>query len=85
MVKSVRWPHEFVYTPTAQRVAYENISSMAFVDSYITVMNRESLPLKKLMLAHLQELMEDWQKYEWPAVRAYCTIWLQYMEQGQVA
>ena len=53
MVKSVRWLHEFVYTPTAQPVAYENISSMAFVDSYISVMNREPLQIKKLMLAHL--------------------------------
>ena len=63
MVKLVRWPHEFVYTPMAQAVAYKDISAMAFVDGYITVMNRESLPIKKLMLAHLQELMEDGERY----------------------
>ena len=77
MVKSVRWPHEFMYTPTAQPVAYKNISSMAFVDGYIIVMTREPLLIKKLMLAHLQELMEDGECYRWPAVRAYHAPWLQ--------
>ena len=58
---------------------------MAFIDGYITVMNRESLPIKTLMLAHLQELMEDGERYGWQAVRAYHAAWLQYMEQGRVA
>ena len=48
-------------------------------------MNRESLSIKKLILAHLQELMEDGERYGWQAVRAYHAVWLQYMEQGQTA
>ena len=71
MVRLVRLPHEVMYTPTAQPISYENISSMAFVDGYITVINREPLPIKKLMLAHLQELKEDGEHYGWLAVRAY--------------
>ena len=74
-----------MYTPTAQPISYENISSMAFVDGYITVINREPLPIKKLMLAHLQELMEDGEHYGCPAVRAYHAAWLQHMEQGRAA
>ena len=58
---------------------------MAFVDGYITVMNRESLPIKKLMVAHLQDLMEDGEMYWWLALRAYHAAWLQYMEQGRAA
>ena len=37
------------------------------------------------MVAHLQELMEDGERYGWPAVRAYHAAWLQYMEQGRTA
>ena len=71
-----------MYMPTTQPVAYENILSMAFVDGYITVMNRESLPIKKLMLAHLQEVMEEGEMYSWPAVRAYHAALLQYRSKG---
>ena len=47
---------------------------MAFVDRYITVMIRESLPIKNFMLTHLQELMEDGERYMWPVMRAYHAI-----------
>ena len=46
MIISVMWPHAVVYSPT---IVYENISSMVFIDGYITIMSRESLPIKKLM------------------------------------
>ena len=58
---------------------------MAFVDGYITAMSRESLPIKQLMLSHLQELMEDVEHYGWPAVTAYHAAWVQHIEQGRVA
>ena len=45
--------------PSAQPVVYEQISSMACVDGYITVMSKELPHMKVLMLSHLQELMED--------------------------
>ena len=60
VVRSVMWLNEVVYSPIAQPIMYEHISPMAFVDGSITIMGREPLPIKKLMLAHLQELM----KYE---------------------
>ena len=44
MVRSVTLPHEVVYSPTAQPVVYQHISTMAFVDSFITVMSQESSP-----------------------------------------
>ena len=85
VVRSVTWPHEVVYAPNAQTIVYEHISTMAFVDSYITVMAKESHNIKTLMLCHLQELMEDGECYGWPAVRAYHAAWLQHIEQGQMA
>ena len=52
---------------------------MAFVDGYITVVGREPLPIKKTMLAHLQELMEDLECYVWLTVRVYHAAWLQHI------
>ena len=82
MVRSVMWPHEVVYSPTAQPIVYENISSMAFMDGYITVMSGESLLIKNLMLTHLQELIEDGECCRCLAVRAYHATWLQHIEKG---
>ena len=53
-----------------------------FVDDYLTVIFREHLHIKALMLDHLQELMEDGEHYGWPVVRAYHASWLQHIEQG---
>ena len=40
-------------------VVYEQLSNMAFVDGYLTVMSREPPHVKDLILHHLQELMKD--------------------------
>ena len=89
MVRSVTWLHEMVYATNSQPIVYENIdidiSTMAFVDGYISVMAKESPCIGVLMLSHLQKLMEDVEWYGWPAVRTYHGIWLQHIEQGQAA
>ena len=68
VVKTLTWPHEVLYTPSAQPIVYENISSVAFVDEYITVMGKESSNSRAIMLTCLQELMKDGNRYGWPAV-----------------
>ena len=37
----VTWPHEVIYSTSAQLATYEHLSSIAFVDGYLTVMLRE--------------------------------------------
>ena len=58
---------------------------MGFVDGYITAMSKELPNIKTLMSTHLQELMEDGERYGWPAVRAYHAACLRHNEQGWVA
>ena len=82
-VHKVIWPHEYVYTPEGQRSAYEPMSSMAFVTGYMTIMDLQSDPIRKLMWAHLKELMQDGECFGWPTVRAYHAVWLQLIEQGR--
>ena len=74
-------PHEVIYSPSAQQAIYEQLSSMAFVNSYLTVMFREHPYIKALMLNHLQELMEDGEHYGWPVFRCIMLPG----EQGRVA
>ena len=81
----VTYPHEVVYSPSAQPVAYEQISSRAFVNGYITIMSKELPHIKALLLTHLQELMEEGEYYGWLAVRAYHAAWLHHIEQGRTA
>ena len=73
VVKTLTWPHEVLYMPSAQPIVYESISTMAFVDGYITVMAKELPRISAIMLMHLQELIEDGGRYGWPAVRVYHT------------
>ena len=47
---------------------------MVFVDGYITVMGKELPEIRATMPTHLQELMEDGERYTWPAVMAYQQI-----------
>ena len=54
-----------IYSPSAQLAIYDQLSSMAFVDGYLTVMAREPPHIKYIMLNHLQELMEDSEWYRW--------------------
>ena len=55
---------------------------MAFITGYITIVDLQSEPLRKLMSAHLKEFMEDGETFGWP-VRAYHAVWLQHIEQGR--
>ena len=42
---------------------YKDISSMAFVNEYLSVMALESQNVKSRMATHLQEIMEDGEAY----------------------
>ena len=81
----VTWPHEVIYSMSAEPATYEHLSSMAFVDGYLTVRLREPPRIQVLMLEHLQELREDREHYGWPVVRAYHAAWLKDIEQGRAA
>ena len=43
----------------------------------------DSDQVKERMLAHLQEMMEDGEAYNWSMARSYHVAWLQHVEQGQ--
>ena len=81
MVHWVTWPHEVIYSPSAQPTIYDQLSSMSFVDGYLRVLSREPTHIKALMLDHFQELMEDGEHYGWSVVSACHATWLQHMEQ----
>ena len=70
----VTWPDEVIYSPSAQPTIYDQLSSIAFVNGYLTVMFREPPYVKALMLDHLQELMEDSEHYGWPVVGISCRL-----------
>ena len=55
----VTWPHKVIYSTSAQPATYEQLSTMALVNGYLTVRLREPPHIQVLMLEHLQELMED--------------------------
>ena len=44
----------------------------------------ESEEIKQLMLAHLQELMEDEEVYGWSVVLLYHATWLQHLGPGHI-
>ena len=81
----VTWHCKVIYSPSDQPAIYNQLPSMAFVNSYLTVMFREPPHIKALMLNHLQELIEEVEHYGWPMVRAYHATWLQHIEHGRVA
>ena len=40
VVHQVTWPHEVIYSLSAQPAIYDQLYSIAFVDEYLTVMSR---------------------------------------------
>ena len=72
VLKRITWPHdEVVYDNAGEPAVYEEMHPVLFGNRYLMVMERESEPVKIIMLAHLQELMEDLEVYGWEVVRAY--------------
>ena len=55
---------------------------MFFVNGYLAVMALESEMIKQLILAHLQESIEDGEEYGWSVVLSCHAVWLQYLQQG---
>ena len=70
MVNDVTWPHEVIFTSEGKPAIYE-LSSMSFVQGYLTVMDTQRQDLKKHMSSHLQDLMEDAEAYRWLVARAF--------------
>ena len=69
-----------ICTPPGQSAVYEELSSMAFVNGYISVMGMKMDQVKVRMLNHLQEMVEDGGAYVWPAILFYYVAWLQHLE-----
>ena len=82
VIKQVTCPHEHIYMLSGQPAIYEELSAMFFVNGYFAVMAEESDEIEQLMLAHLQELMEDREAYGWSVVLSYHVAWLHHLEQG---
>ena len=60
-----------------QSAIYEEMSSVLFVNGYLTVMAEELEEVKSHMLRHLQELMADEKAYGWTCIISYHAAWLQ--------
>ena len=56
---TVIWPHEYVYTPEGQLSDYESMSSLAFVEGYIIIMDMQPDSTRKHMWVHPRDLMRD--------------------------
>ena len=69
--------HEVVYTSDGQ------MSSVHFVNEYLTVMAEEPEEVKSEMQWHRQELIEDAEVYGWKCIRFYHTAWLRQLEHSQ--
>ena len=80
---TVIWPHEYVYTPEGQPTDYESMSSLAFVEGYMTIMDMQPKCARKHMWVHLRDLMQDAQCFGWSSVRTFHGVWLQHIEQGR--
>ena len=72
-----------MYTPEGQPSMYESMSSLAFVEGHMTIMDMQPIPIRKHMWVHLRDLMSDGQRFGWPAVRNFHGVWLQHIEQGR--
>ena len=70
VTKSLQWPHEILFTTQGQAPVYSD------TNGYLAVVAGESLSIKKYMLVHLQELMEDVEVYVWRIVMEYHAAWL---------
>ena len=58
-VQQVIWPHELVFTPDGQPATYHNLSFMAVVNGYFSIMAQQMDTIRNQMATHLQELTED--------------------------
>ena len=76
---TVIWPHEYVYTPKGQPSEYESMSSLAFVERYMTIMDMQPDSTRKHMWVDLRDLMRDAQHFGWPAGRIFHGVWLQHL------
>ena len=61
--------HEVVYTSQEQHAIYDEMSTMLFVNGYLTVMRQETEVVKGQMLQHFQKLMDS--------------VWLHQLKQGR--
>ena len=69
VTKKVVLPHEVVYTSQRQPAVYSELSVALFINGYLIVLAEESEDTKAHMLQHLQELLEDSERYGWRSVR----------------
>ena len=65
VLKRITWPHEVEYNNAGESTMFEEMNPNLF-----TFMEKESDPVKTIMLGQLQELMEDSEVDGWEAVKA---------------
>ena len=75
-VKQVLWPNELVFTQEDRPAVYDSLSSMAFINGYLTIMSLSMGTLRDKMASHLNDMMENGKTFRWPVVRAYHVAWL---------
>ena len=74
VVNQITWPHARIHTPSVKRDVYTELSSMAFVNGYLSVMATETGQVNVRMPSHLQEMMEDGRVYMRECACAYPSI-----------
>ena len=67
-VNHVIWHHELDFTLDGQPAAYQSVSCMAFVNSYLSIMAQQTDIIRNQMATHSQKLMEDGEIFEWLVV-----------------
>ena len=84
IVRDIPWPHYGVYKGSKHKPAdYDELSLPEFVYGYMDLVLRNntiSSSIRRRMLHHLQDLMEDAMNYPWPNVRNFHGVLLGEME-----
>ena len=82
--KKIAWPHDVILgCSTKQRVTYDQLSLLQFVQGFIkNILDEGDNSIRESMLVHLADLMEDASDFSWPNAKAAHAVILCEMERG---
>ncbi len=85
--QAIDWPHYHVYRgPERKPAKYEDLTIAEFTFGYLASLSQHHHDdvTRKVMLGHLQELMQDAMDYPWESVRNYHAIVLHQQEMARL-
>lgn len=83
VVRDIAWPHYPVYVGLDRHpLQYGSLTPEQFVFGYLHNMQLESRTVQRIMLSHLQDLMQDAMDYSWETARSYHKLLLQQFERN---